>query len=170
MAKILVFGDPVLTRRSKEVVLFDSALAELVEEMFRTMVAASGVGLAAPQIGASQAVCIVDPSSGENPLDLLVLINPSILEAQGSQKDEEGCLSFPDITTVVDRPYQIRLRAQRVDGSAFEMSAEGFLARAICHEVDHLQGVLMTDRVSRLKREIIRKKVQKRQKEGTWQS
>lgn len=81
MAKILVFGDPVLTRRSKEVVLFDSALAELVEEMFRTMVAASGVGLAAPQIGASQAVCIVDPSSGENPLDLLVLINPSILEA-----------------------------------------------------------------------------------------
>ena len=168
MREIVVFGDPVLTQKTKPVTIFDADLTRLVAEMHQTMIKAHGVGLAAPQIGVAQAICIVDTTVGEDPDQLVILINPQILETSGIQKDEEGCLSFPDITTVVERPEKVKIKAQNLAGAWFEKEAEGFLARAICHEIDHLNGVLMTDRVSKLKREIIKKKVVKRQKAGTW--
>ena len=168
MRDIVVFGDPVLTKKAQMVTTFDADLTSLVAEMHQIMIKAHGVGLAAPQIGLSLAICIVDTTVGEDPDQLVILINPQVLEASGIQKDEEGCLSFPDITTVVERPESVKIRAQNLAGSWIEMQAEGFLARAILHEIDHLNGVLMTDRVSKLKREIIKKKVVKRQKAGTW--
>lgn len=168
MREIVVFGDPVLREETKRVEVFDEELAQLAAEMHRVMVRAPGVGLAAPQVGEPIQMDIIDISVGEDPGQLYVLINPQIIEREGSQKGEEGCLSFPDITTVVERPSRVVVRAQDLTGRVFEKEAEGFLARAFCHEIDHLNGVLMTDRISRIKREIIKKKVEKRVKAGTW--
>lgn len=168
MREIVVYGDPVLTEKASPVEVFDEDLARLAAEMHAIMVKAPGVGLAAPQIGVPVQMAIVDVSVGEDPDELHILINPEVIEAEGAQKGEEGCLSFPDITAVVDRPLRVRIRAQNLAGHVVEMQAEGFKAQAFCHEIDHLNGVLMTDRVSRLKREMIKKKVQKRVKAGTW--
>ncbi|PIE03858.1 MAG: peptide deformylase [Acidobacteria bacterium] len=170
MSKIVVFGDPVLEKKTEPVTKFNKKLEELVSRMHTIMIQAPGVGLAAPQIGIGKSVCIVDITVGEDPKELHVLINPEILEEKGSQTDEEGCLSFPDLTTVVKRPEYVKVRAQNLQGELFEVEAEGFLARAFCHEIDHLNGILMTDRVSRLKREIIKKRISKRVKEGKWHS
>ncbi len=169
MREIVVFGDPILNRVAEKVEVFDEELTRLAAEMHRIMISAPGVGLAAPQVGAAIQMAIVDVSVGEDPDQLHILINPTICETEGSQKGEEGCLSFPDITTVVERPYRVLIQAQDLAGNPFELQAEGFLARAFCHEIDHLKGVLMTDRISRLKRDLIKKKVQKRVKAGTWQ-
>lgn len=168
MAKIVVFGDPVLTTKAEPVDTFDEELTRLVADMHTSMMKANGVGLAAPQIGVSKQLCIIDLSVGEDPDQLHILINPEIVDAEGSQKGEEGCLSFPDIVTVVERPYKVTVRAQNLAGDTFEVTGEGYLARAFCHEIDHLNGVLFTERISALKRNMIRKKVQKRVKAGTW--
>jgi len=168
MSEIVVFGDPVLEKEAEPITKFNDSLKELAERMHAIMVEAPGVGLAAPQIGISKSLCIVDLSVGENPEELHVLVNPEILEETGSQTGEEGCLSFPDMTTVVKRPDNVTVQAQNIDGTFFKLEAEGFLARALCHEIDHLKGILMTDRVSRLKREIIKKRIAKRVKEGDW--
>ncbi len=167
---IIVFGDPILSRKAEPVTVFDDALRRSIDQMHQLMVRAPGVGLAAPQVGISKRIAIVDLSIGEDPKQLYVLVNPDILQTSGSQKGEEGCLSFPDITTIVDRPMHISIRAQNVEGKQYDIKAEGFLARALCHEIDHLDGVLMLDRISRLKREIVRKKVKKRQNAGTWRA
>lgn len=168
MAKIVVYGDPVLTTKAEPVDTFDEELTRLVADMHTSMMKANGVGLAAPQIGVSKQLCIIDLSVGEDPDQLHILINPEIVDAEGSQKGEEGCLSFPDIVTVVERPYKVTVRAQNLAGDTFEVTGEGYLARAFCHEIDHLNGVLFTERISALKRNMIRKKVQKRVKAGTW--
>ena len=168
MTEIVVYGNPVLEQVGEKVEVFDEALTRFIAEMHQTMVGANGVGLAAPQVGVSKQICIVDLSVGENPDDLHILINPEIIANEGIQKGEEGCLSFPDIVTVVERPYKVTVRAQNLSGNTFEVSGEGLLARAFCHEIDHLNGVLMTDRVSNLKRSMINKKVQKRVKAGNW--
>jgi peptide deformylase len=165
---LVVFGDPVLQTKADTVTEFDQNLEQMVAQMHRTMIDAQGVGLAAPQVGISKQVCIIDLSVGEDPEALHVLINPEILTAQGSQKGEEGCLSFPDIMTVVERPHAVTIRYQSLQGEWQEKEVDGYLAVAFCHEIDHLNGVLMTDRVSGLKRSLIIKKVEKRRKEGTW--
>lgn len=170
MATIVVYGDPVLTQKSETVEEFNDELEDLVREMHRTMIKAEGVGLAAPQVGISKQLAIVDTSGGKDPKQLIVLINPEIVETEGLQKGEEGCLSFPDITTVIDRPEQVKIRAQNTKGEWLTHRAEGFLARAFCHEIDHLNGTLIIDRVSRLKRDLIKKKIQKRIKAETWHS
>ena len=168
MTDIVVYGNPVLEKPGEPVEIFDEDLTRFIAEMHQTMVGANGVGLAAPQIGVSKQIAIVDLSVGENPDDLHILINPTVIAREGSQKGEEGCLSFPDIITVVERPYKVTVRAQNLSGKTIEVTGEGLLARAFCHEIDHLNGVLMTDRVSNLKRSMINKKVQKRVKAGNW--
>ena len=168
MKEIVIYPDPVLCKSSEPVEAFDEDLAKLVAEMHETMIKAQGVGLAAPQVGISKRLCIIDLSIGQDPDQLYVLINPRFEETQGSQKGEEGCLSFPDIITVVERPYYVKIKTHTLAGADAFVEAEGFLARAFCHEIDHLEGVLFTERVSPLKRNIIKKKIQKRQKVGTW--
>jgi peptide deformylase len=170
MSEIVVYGDPVLEKETEHVVHFNKKLEDLVKHMHQVMVEAPGVGLAAPQIGISKRVCIIDLSVGDDPDDLWVLINPEIIETEGAQSGEEGCLSFPDITTVIKRPERVVVRAQNLKGDFFETEVDGFLACAFCHEIDHLDGILMTDRVSRLKKEIIKKRIAKRIKDGDWHS
>lgn len=165
---IRVYGDPILSRRAAPVTEFDESLKDLVRKMHAIMIAAPGVGLAAPQIGVSQHIAIVDVSVGKDPEQLHVLVNPEIVAREGHQKGEEGCLSFPDITTVIDRPETITVKMQDLGGQEHEITVEGFLARAFCHEIDHLNGTLIIDRISHLKREFIKKKISKRMKAGTW--
>ena len=168
MLDIVVYPHPVLLEPAQPVEVFDEDLTKLVAEMHKTMIDAQGVGLAAPQVAISRQLCIVDLSVGEDPDQLYILINPQIIEESGLQKGEEGCLSFPDIITVVERPYRVKIRCRNLAGDEVEVEAEDFLARAFCHEIDHLKGVVFTERVSALKRNVIKKKVQKRLKAGTW--
>jgi len=168
MREIVVYPHPVLLKKAEPVTVFDEELTRLTAEMHQIMIKADGVGLAAPQVAEGIQLCIIDLSVGEDPDQLYILINPEFIEAEGSQKGEEGCLSFPDIITVVDRPYYVKIRSHNLAGDIVEVEAEGFLARAFCHEIDHLNGVVFTERVSTLKRNMIKKKIQKRVKAGTW--
>lgn len=168
MRDIVIYPHPVLLKKAEPVTTFDEELARFVAEMHQIMIKAEGVGLAAPQVGESQQLCIVDLSVGEDPDQLYVLINPEFVEQDGSQKGEEGCLSFPGIVTVIERPMWVKIAGHNLAGDPVEVEAEGFLARAFCHEIDHLDGVLMTERISAMKRNLIKKRIVKRQKTGTW--
>ena len=168
MRDIVVYPHPVLLKKAEPVTEFDEGLARLVSEMHQVMIRAQGVGLAAPQIGVSLQICIVDVTVGEDPDQLYVLINPEIVEQSGSQKGEEGCLSFPDLVTVVERPTYVKLSCKTLAGETVIVEARDFLARAFCHEIDHLNGVVFLERMSALKKNLIKKKIQKRQKAGTW--
>ena len=165
---VIKFPDPLLARKADPVTVFDKELAKLVDDMFESMYAAEGIGLAAPQIAISKRIFIVDVSFGKEPKDKLVLINPEILTHEGKQSEEEGCLSLPDIRDKVSRAKHVRLRAQDVKGKWFEVEGEELLARAFQHENDHLDGILFIDRVSRLKRELILRRIHKLQKNGEW--
>jgi peptide deformylase len=140
-----------------------------VDDMFETMYAHKGVGLAAPQIGLTQRLTVIDHSAGEDPAARLVLINPEILEKQGKQVGEEGCLSIPGFREDVARAMRVRVRAQNAEGEFFETSGEELLARAIQHELDHLNGILFLSHLSPLKRDLIRRKIRKLQKAGEWE-
>lgn len=168
MREIVYYPHPVLTKVAEKVDSFDEDLARLVAEMHQIMIKADGVGLAAPQIAVSKQLCIIDLSVGSDPDQLHVLINPEVVDSAGTQKGEEGCLSFPGIITVVERPHYVKIKTQNLAGNWGEIEAEGFLARAFLHEMDHLNGVVFTQRVSQLKRNMIKKKIQKRIKAGTW--
>ena len=150
---IRIYPDPVLRARSRPVDAFDEALARLVADMVETLHAAPGIGLAANQVGVERRVAVIDLSVGERKEDLIVLINPEVVAEEGEDEDVEGCLSIPDFTEKVTRPLAIRVRAHDLQGNRFEVEAEGLLARAICHEVDHLEGRLFTDRLRGLRRE-----------------
>ena len=139
---IVKYGDAVLEKTTKPVEKFDEELAKLCEDMFESMYAANGVGLAAPQIGLGKRLAVVDVTVGKNPEAKIVLANPEIIHAEGEQREEEGCLSVPGFRGNVARPQYVTLRAQDVTGKTFEMNGEGLLARAFCHEIDHLNGVL----------------------------
>ena len=165
---IVKFPDPVLARKADPVTVFDAELAKLADDMFESMYAAEGIGLAAPQIGVSKRLFIVDTSLGKNTTERLVLVNPEIVEREGKQVEEEGCLSLPDIRDKVHRSFRVRVRAQDVTGKWFEMEGDELLARAFQHENDHLDGILFIDRVSRLKRELILRRIHKLQKNGEW--
>ena len=150
---IRIYPDPVLKEPCRDVEAFDEDLERLVGDMVDTMHDAPGIGLAANQVGVDVAVAVVDLSVGERQEDVLVFVNPRILEEEGDDEDTEGCLSLPGITDKVHRPFTIRVAALDVGGEAFEVEAEGLLARAICHEVDHLRGMLFTDRLRGLRKE-----------------
>ena len=166
--EIVTFPNQVLATLGARIEVIDDEVEELVGDLIETMYAAPGVGLAAQQVGVSRQVAVVDVSIGEDPTQLLVLINPELIAESGKQVDEEGCLSFPGFSEMVERPMNVKLRAMDLQGEAYEIEAEGFLARAFCHEVDHLNGVLFIERMSSLKRGLIRKKIQKAQKAGEW--
>jgi peptide deformylase len=150
---IRIYPDPVLRVKCRPVETFDAGLRKLAVNMVDTMHAAPGVGLAAPQVGVDLRIAVVDVSIGEDPTGIIILVNPEIVRREGMETDVEGCLSLPGITDKVDRPFTITLRAQDLEGKPFEFEAEDYLARAICHEVDHLDGVLFTDHLRGLRKE-----------------
>jgi peptide deformylase len=163
-----LYPDPVLAKMCEPVTVFDAALRTLVEEMFESMYAAQGIGLAAPQIGLLHRLTVIDVSYKKNAKEKLVLINPEVVETRGKQVEEEGCLSLPEIREKVARAAWVKIRAQNEHGEWFEVEGEELLARAILHEIDHLNGVLFIDRISRLKRELALRKIRKMQKNGEW--
>jgi peptide deformylase len=166
---IVKYGDAVLERPGETVTEFDTpVLHKFLEDMFESMYAAKGVGLAAPQIGFSRRIAVIDTSVGEDPAAKLVLINPEVLRKEGSQVAEEGCLSIPGFREQVKRPRLVTIRAQDAKGEFFEKTAEDLLARALLHETDHLYGKLYITHVSALKRDLIRRKIKKLAKAGEW--
>jgi peptide deformylase len=166
--EVVKWPDPVLARPGEPVTVFDAKLKKLVDEMFESMYAAQGIGLAAPQISISQRLTVIDVSFKKNPEEKLVLINPEIIEREGKQLEEEGCLSLPEIREKVHRAAKVKVRAQDVNGDWFEVEGEELLARAMQHEIDHLDGILFIDRLSRLKRDLVIRKIKKLQKLGEW--
>jgi peptide deformylase len=166
---IVKFGDPVLEREAETITEFDTPeLHKLLEDMFESMYAAKGIGLAAPQIGTSKKVAVIDTSNGENPEDKLVLINPKILHVEGKQIGEEGCLSIPGFREQVRRAKRVIVRAQNAKGEQFEKSGEDLLARAFLHETDHLYGRLYITHISALKRDLMKRKIKKMARAGDW--
>jgi peptide deformylase len=166
--KIVKYGAPVLERITKRVTEFDAELKKLTEDMFESMYAAQGVGLAAPQIGVALHLAVIDVSVGKNPEAKIVLANPEIIYIEGEQREEEGCLSVPGFRGNVLRPRFVTVRAQDLTGKPFEMRGEGLLARAFCHETDHLNGVLFIQHLGILKRDLIKRKIRKLAKAGDW--
>jgi len=167
--KIVKYGDPVLETPCEPVEAFDTdELRQLIDDMFETMYEASGVGLAAPQVGLLKRLTVIDCSGGENPEEKLVFINPEILSAEGQQIGEEGCLSIPGFREDVKRAQKVTVRAWDAKGQAFEIEGEDLLARAILHENDHLNGVLFLRHISPLKRELIKRKIRRLRKKGEW--
>lgn len=166
---IVKYGDPVLETKAQTVAEFDTPeLHQLLADMFESMYAARGVGLAAPQIGISKRIAVIDCSVGEDESQKLVLINPEILRVEGAQSCEEGCLSLPGFRETVTRAKRVSVRAQNAKGETWEMTGEDLLARAFLHETDHLNGSLYINHVSPLKRDLIRRKVRKMAKAGEW--
>jgi peptide deformylase len=158
---ILHYPDPRLRVRAEPVKTVTPEIARLLDDMAETMYAAPGVGLAATQIGENVRVFIVDIASEDEPSNLLEFINPEIAKRDGEQMWSEGCLSFPNVHEDIKRAAKVTVRAQKRDGSTFELEAEGLLAVAVQHELDHLDGVLMIDHVGMLKKRIINSKMQK---------
>jgi peptide deformylase len=165
---IVKYGDPILEKPTAAITEFGPELEELTEEMFASMYAAQGVGLAAPQIGKSLRLTVVDVTAGKNPEGKIVLINPEIIHAEGEKREEEGCLSIPGFRGYVVRPQFVTVKAQNAKGEPFEIRGEDLLARAFCHEIDHLNGILFIQHLSMLKRDLIRRKIKKLRKQGEW--
>jgi peptide deformylase len=166
---VVKFGDPVLETPAATITDFDTPeLNQLIADMFESMYAARGVGLAAPQIGISKRIAVIDTSNGENPDEKLVLINPEILRIEGVQSGEEGCLSIPGFRENVNRAKRVTVRAQNAKGEWWEKTGEDLLARAFLHETDHLKGRLYISHVSVLKRDLIKRKIRKLAKAGEW--
>ena len=165
---IVKYGDPILEKLGASVKKFDAELEELAEDMFASMYAAQGVGLAAPQIGKSLRLAVVDVTGGKNPEAKIVLANPEIVHAEGEVREEEGCLSIPGFRGYVLRPQFVTIKAQNAKGEAFEIRGENLLARAFCHEIDHLNGILFLQHLSMLKRDLIKRKIKKLRKQGEW--
>jgi len=166
---IVKYGDPVLDREAEDVAEFGTPeLDKFLDDMFESMYAAKGVGLAAPQIGFSRKIAVIDTSNAENPAEKIVLINPKIVHVEGKQEGEEGCLSIPGFREQVKRGKRVTVRAQDSKGEFFEKTGEDLLARAFLHETDHLYGKLYISHISALKRDLIRRKVRKLVKAGEW--
>ena len=165
---IVKFPDPILQRPTAPVTVFDEELRGLVDDMFESMYAAHGIGLAAPQIGVPKRLTVIDLSFQKDPAEKLTLINPEIVTKDGKIYEEEGCLSLPDIREKVSRAANVKIRAQDVEGNWFERDAGDLLARAFQHEIDHLDGVLFIFRISALKRDFVLRKIRKLQRAGEW--
>jgi peptide deformylase len=165
---IVKYGNPVLEKPAAPVTEFDDELKTLVADMFESMYEAKGVGLAAPQIGISKRLAVIDVSFKENPREKLVLANPEIIHTEGKQNQSEGCLSIPDFRENVTRANKVTIRAQDVNGKWYEKTGEELLARAFLHETDHLNGKLYISHLSALKRDLIKRKIRKLVKAGEW--
>ena len=165
---IVKFGNPVLEKPAERVTVFDADLKKLTEDMFESMYAARGVGLAAPQIGIPRRIAVVDISFKEDPDGQIVLINPEIIHKEGRHKQSEGCLSIPDFRENVSRALVVTIRAQDLTGKVFERTGDDLLARAFQHETDHLNGKLYISHISALKRDLIKRKIRKLVKAGEW--
>jgi peptide deformylase len=165
---IVKFGNPVLDKPAEKVTVFDDELTKLIDDMFESMYAAHGVGLAAPQIGISRRIAVVDVTFQEEPRAKLVLINPEIIHTEGKHTQSEGCLSIPDFRENVKRALKVTIRAQDVHGKFFEKTGEELLARAFQHETDHLNGKLYISHISALKRDLMKRKIRKLVKAGEW--
>ena len=166
---IVKYGDPVLERPAETIIEFDTPeLNQLIADMFESMYAAKGVGLAAPQIGISKRIAVIDTSAGENPDERLVIINPEITVIKGAQTSEEGCLSVPGFREPVTRAKTVCMKAQDGKGAWYEKTGNDLLARAFLHETDHLNGRLYLSHLSMLKRDLIRRRIRKMQKAGEW--
>ena len=166
---IVKYGNPVLEKPAAPVTEFDEELKTLVADMFESMYEAKGVGLAAPQIGISKRLAVIDVSFKENPREKLVLANPEIIHKEGKQTQSEGCLSIPDFRENVTRANSVTIRAQDINGKWYEKTGEELLARAFLHETDHLNGKLYITHLSALKRDLIKRKIRKLVKAGEWQ-
>jgi peptide deformylase len=165
---IVKYGDPVLETPAAPITSFDGDLQKLVDDMFESMYAAHGVGLAAPQIGISKRIAVIDVTFKEDPEAKLVLCNPEIIRTEGKQSQNEGCLSIPEFREPVTRPRKVTVRAQDIHGKWFEKTAEDLLARAFLHETDHLNGKLYISHLSALKRDLMKRKIRKLMKAGEW--
>lgn len=165
---IVKYPDPVLQMPAEPVTEFNEELQILIDNMFESMYKAQGIGLAAPQVGISKRLAVVDLSLGTNPEEKVVLINPEIILKEGKQHEDEGCLSLPEIREKVSRAFHIKVRAQDAKGEWFERDAEELLSRCFQHEIDHLDGVLFIYRISALKRELVLRKIRKMQRAGEW--
>jgi peptide deformylase len=165
---IVKYGDPVLEKRAAPVTAFDDKLKKLIADMFESMYAAHGVGLAAPQIGVSQRIAVIDVTFKEDPDAKLVLVNPEIIHKEGKQDGTEGCLSIPEFREKLARPARVTVRAQDAGGTWFERTGEELLARAFMHETEHLDGILYIKHISLLKRDLIKRKIRKLMKAGEW--
>jgi peptide deformylase len=165
---IVKFGDPVLETPAQTITTFDDDLRKLVEDMFESMYAARGVGLAAPQIGISKRLAVVDVTFKDDPRAKLVLVNPEIIKKDGRQRGSEGCLSIPEFREDVTRAKVVTVRAQDLSGKFFEQTGEDLLARAFLHETDHLNGKLYISHISALKRDLIKRRIKKLVRAGEW--
>jgi peptide deformylase len=165
---IVKLGDPVLEKKAATITEFDDELRKLADDMFESMYAAHGVGLAAPQIGISKRIAVIDVTFKEDPGAKIVLVNPEIVHTEGRQTSNEGCLSIPEFREKVTRPMRVTVKAQDLEGKTIEVSGEELLARALLHETDHLNGKLYISHISGLKRDLIKRKVRKLMKAGEW--
>ena len=165
---ILKYGAPQLEVESEPITEFDGELEQLAQDLLGTMYTAPGIGLAAPQVGVNLRLIVIDLTSSKEKDHQIVLVNPEIVEQEGTQKGEEGCLSIPGFTAMVERPSQVRVVAQDLQGRPAEVECEQLLARAVAHEVDHLNGILYLDRISALKRDLIKRKIHKLARSGAW--
>ena len=168
LLKIVKYGDPVLETPGEHVEEFGDGLKRLVADMFETMYSARGVGLAAPQIGVSKRLFVMDCSGGRDPEARVALINPVVLSVEGEQTGDEGCLSFPGIFFQVKRNLRAVVRAQDLNGEEFEFDGLDLEARCILHETDHCDGIVFIDRTTPLKRELVRRKIRRLEKQGRW--
>lgn len=162
------YGDEVLRQPTETITTIDESIHQLIEDMIETMYAAPGVGLAANQVGVSKRLMLIDLSVGRRAGECHVFINPEIVESEGSITEEEGCLSIPDFVEVVTRPERVKLRYLDRSGEPREMWGEGLMARAMCHEIDHLGGRLFVDHLRGFKKDRILKKIGKLAKSGMW--
>jgi peptide deformylase len=165
---IVKFGDPVLETPAAPVTTYDDKLRTLIDDMFESMYAAHGVGLAAPQIGISKRIAVIDVTFKEDPEAKIVLINPEIIQTEGRISSNEGCLSLPEFREKVTRPRTVTARAQNLQGETFEVTGDDLLARALVHETDHLNGKLYISHISALKRDMMKRKIRKLMKLGEW--
>ncbi len=165
---ILRYGADTLHASASDVERFDDGLQRLIDDMVETMYAAPGVGLAAPQVGVAQRLFVADPSGGRSSDELIILANPHVLEEDGVQREEEGCLSLPGFTATVPRPTRLVLEGQDRDGTTIRLEGDGLLARVFSHELDHLDGTLFVNRLRGIRRDLIVRRVCKLQRLGKW--
>ena len=165
---IVLYGAEVLAKPSRTVKNITDETIQLVNDMVETMYKAPGVGLAAPQVGVGQRIMVTDPSAGEKRNQLITIVNPEIADSEGEQLEDEGCLSIPGFSAVVPRPRKVILKGLDLNGKEITIEAKDLLARAFCHEMDHLNGVFFLDHLSFLKRDLIKRKIRKLVKQGEW--
>jgi peptide deformylase len=168
LLQIIKYGERVLETPGEPVTEFDESLKKLVEDMFETMYAARGVGLAAPQVGVSKRLFVMDCSGGQDPAARIALINPTVMRVEGDQTGDEGCLSFPGIFFAVKRSLRAVVKAHDVNGDEIEIDGLELEARCMLHETDHCDGIVFIDRTTPLKREFVKRKIRRLQKQGHW--